>query len=261
MKNTTTDQNEIETFVIVHDQDLLLACEEEGRFAGLPHYQYLFVGPREVSRLAARSNVIIARELPDNIESYPNLLSFTGWYAVARNGLARTPWVTLLEFDVRLARDFSVSTLEQLRASDGVVGYVPFSFSHPMYLYATPWLIPALRQAHGLDLPGLIRDHLDAGGVDQWAATTNASLPASALAKFVDWFLPVSRVFQRDAIGAHVHERALPAFCIATGLPHLVLPGVLEHGQARSHGILARSWEDAQKHANQAQTDQEGAAL
>ncbi len=245
----TADESEIETFVIVHDQDLLLACEQEGRFAGLSHFQYLFVGPREVSRLAGLSNVIVARELPDNIESSPNLLSFTGWYAVAKNGLTRKPWLTLLEYDVTLAPEFLPKTLEALRANRCILGYVPFPLSHPMYLHATPWLIPALQETHGLDLPKLLRAHLEAGGVDQWAATSNASLATSELTKFVDWFLPLSRVFQHDPLGAHVHERALPAYCFTMGLQNLVLPGVLQHRQARSHGIFARSWKEAEEQA------------
>lgn len=242
--------DDLAAFIIVHDQDLLLACERDGRFARLPDYRYLFVGPRDVSRVASAGNVIVARDLSDNIEACSNLLSFTGWYAVAKNGLTRAPWVALLEHDVRLAADFVPKTLDSLRANRTVLGYVPFSFSHPMYLHATPWLIPSLRIAHGIDLPKLVRDYLATGGVDRWTATTNASLPTAELERFVDWFLPVSRVFHHDPIGAHVHERALPVFCMMMGLQNVLQPGVLEDLQARSHGIRARSWNDAQEQAD-----------
>jgi hypothetical protein len=240
-------EREIETFVSVHDQELVLSCEHEARFARLPHYRYLFVGPRDVSRLKKLDNVIVARELPNNIEAHVNLLSFTAWYAVAKNGLARAPWVTMLEYDVRLAPDFSRRTLSSLRFGRRVIGYVAFPLSHPMYLHATPWLIPALRTAHGIDVPQMVRKHLDAGGVDQWTATTNVSLLTSDLEAFVEWFTPASLVFRHDPLGAHVHERALPVFCILKGFENLLLPDVLEHEQKRSHGIRARSWEEARK--------------
>ena len=246
----SSDQSEIDVFVIVHDQDLLMAGEAEGRFAALPSYRYLFVGPREVSGLAHLTNVIVARDLPDNIERWPNLLSFTGWYAVAKNDLARAPFVTLLEYDVSLAPDFLAKTSALLRAQSCAVGYGSFPLSHPMYLHATPWLIPTLREAHNLDLPKLIREHLETGGADEWAATTNASLPVAELKKFVAWFLPVSRLLRHDPIGAHVHERALPIFCLTSELTNVILPGVLTHQQARSHGILARSWEEARQQAD-----------
>ena len=245
----TAPQNQIETFVIIHTQELVLACEREGRFSHLPSYRYLFVGPRDVSRLREVDNVVVARELPDNIEVYPNLLSFTGWYAVTRNGLAHAPWVTLLEYDVRVTRDFSSKTLSSLRTAPQIIGYVPFPLSHSMYLHATPWFISALRKVHGIDVPQLVRNHLDAGGVDQWTATTNASLSKAELEAFVEWFVPVSRVFRHDPIGAHVHERALPVFCMLRDLENFLLPDVLEHQQERSHGILARSWEEAQAEA------------
>jgi len=239
----------IETFVIVHDQEVLLACEREGRFAGLPSYRYLFVGPRDVSSLTERENVIVARELPDNIEAYPNLLSFTGWYAVARNRLCRSPRVTLLEYDVRLAPDFFPRNLSLLSGRRSVVGYVPFPLSDPLYLHATPWLIPALRSAHGVDVAQLVQSHLDAGGADQWTATTNASMATADLEEFVAWFVPASRFFRHDPIGAHVHERAVPVFCLLKGLENLLLPDVLKHRQARSHGIRGRSRAEAQKEA------------
>jgi hypothetical protein len=46
--------------------------------------------------------VIIARDLPDNIEHLPNLVAWTGWYAIARNGLITADIVNLLEYDVNL---------------------------------------------------------------------------------------------------------------------------------------------------------------
>lgn len=240
---------QIDTFVIIHDQDLVIACEEEGRFSDLPDYKYIFVGSRDASRLELLDNVIVARDLQHNIEDYPNLVSFTGWFAVARNRLASAPWVALLEYDVRLTPDFVTETLTRLRTKPCLVGYVPFPLSHPMYLHATPWLIPGLQSAHSIDVARIIGDHLDAGGRDEWTATTNASMSTLALASFVDWFEPVSWIIRHDPIGAHVHERTLPIFCILNGLENSVLPDVLKHLQQRSHGIFARSWDEAEQEA------------
>jgi hypothetical protein len=235
----------IETFVMVHDQGLVLECEREGRFAGLPSYRYLFLGAGDVSRLEGARNVIVARELEDNIEQHPEMLAFTGWYAVARNRLAEAERVTLLEYDVQVSAGFVDATLACFERGKRLVGYVGFPLSHPMYLFATPCLLPALRQAHGLDAWELVQDHLASGGSDVWPATTNASLSSSDLADFVEWFLPVSRLLRDEPMAAHVHERALPLYCMVCGLEYVVVEGALHHDQKRSHGILARSWDEA----------------
>ena len=57
------------------------------------------------------------------------------------------------------------------------------------------------------------------------------------LARFVDWFLPVTEVFRHDPMGSHVHERAIPVFCLLNQIEDRYVPGVLEHEQVASHGI------------------------
>jgi len=234
----SSESIELETFVIVHSDELVLACEAEGRFADLPSYRYLFVGHGDVSRLQ-HLDVIVARDLPDNIEQHVHLLSFTGWYAVARNSLTDARWVALLEYDVSLAPDFFETTLDALQTGRRLVGYIPFPLTHHMYLGATPWLSPVLAKVHGIDVEQVIQHRLAAGGDDMWTATTNQALAGEDLRQFVDWFLPASVYFRHDPVGAHVHERTLPMFCETQGIENVLIPDVLEHRQQRSHGIIA----------------------
>ena len=243
--------DELEVFVVIHDQGRLLQCEQDERFFGIPRRRYVFVGPRPIDKLAGREDVVIARDLPDNIEQYPNLLSFTGWYAVARNHLATTRYVSLLEYDVTLRADFVAKTLALLRERAGIVGYVPFQLSHPMYLHATPWLIPALAEIYGLDVVQLVSEYLDRGGADLWTATSNASLSASDLKAVVDWILPLTRVYRHDPIGAHVHERTLKVFCLRHGIESHYVPDLLKHAQERSHQIYALSRQEALRRATE----------
>jgi len=237
---------ELQCFIVIHDKVLIQKCEREGRFNYLPNYNYLFVGGGDVSGLESADNVIIARNLPDNIEHFPNLLSFTGWYAVSRNSLARTPFVALLEYDIEITKEFAEKTLCTLKETRAIVGYVSFALSHPMYMHATPWLIPAVRKMHGIDLPDLVEKHLAAGKADQWTRSTNAAMSAEDLHAFVDWFLPMTPMFRDDPIGAHVHERTFPIFCMINEMCNHLISGVLEHTQNRSHNIFALSREAAQ---------------
>jgi hypothetical protein len=241
--------DELEAFVMVHDQDLLLECERLGRFSALPRMRYVFLGGRPTDEVATRRDVVIARSLPDHLEQYPHLLSFTGWYAVARNHLATSRYVALLEYDVTLSPGFRSQTVAALLNRRCIAGYIPFPLSHPMYLHATPWLIRALAEVYQIDAVRLIGDHLAAGGLDRWTATSNASMAAVDLAALVDWILPLTRVYRHEPIGAHVHERLLKIFCLLNDLENVYLPDLLTHTQARSHQIFALSRDEAAQRA------------
>jgi hypothetical protein len=94
-----------QTFIFVHDQYIVLDYLAAGKFNDLPDVKYVFLGQRlsdQIGHLVDMGKVIIARDLPDNIEHYPNLVAWTGWYAIARNGLITADIVNLFEYDVNL---------------------------------------------------------------------------------------------------------------------------------------------------------------
>jgi hypothetical protein len=94
-----------QTFIFVHDQYIVLDYLAAGKFNELPNVKYVFLGQRpsdQIGHLVDMGKVIIARDLPDNIEHLPNLVAWTGWYAIARNGLITADIVNLLEYDVNL---------------------------------------------------------------------------------------------------------------------------------------------------------------
>jgi hypothetical protein len=241
------DVDDIETFVIIHDQHLLLKYQQQGRFSSLRRLTYLFVGPRATDLLDDREDVIVARRLPDNIEQFPSLLSYTGWYSIARNKLAATRYVAVLEHDVTVSARFEDETLTALRGGHSIAGYLALGLTHPLYLQVTPWLARSLELAYGVDVRDMIRDHLRRGGTDQWTTSTNHAMRVDDLAGFVDWFLPVTEVFRHDPMGADVHERAIPVFCLLNRIEDRYLPGVLEHEQVASHGINRPPYESLER--------------
>jgi hypothetical protein len=94
-----------QTFIFVHDQQIVLDYIQAGKFDQLPDVRYVFLGQRPVDLLdqyVGEKKVIVARNLPDNIEHLPNLVAWTGWYAVARNGLITAEVVNLFEYDINL---------------------------------------------------------------------------------------------------------------------------------------------------------------
>jgi hypothetical protein len=243
-------RDEIETFVIIHDQQLLLEYEQQRKFPEIRRLRYVFVGSGAVSLVSERDDVIVARLLPDNIEQYPNLLSFTGWYAIARNKLITMDYVAVLEHDAFVSTKFERETVLALRGTHSIVGYLALGLAHPLFLHAGDWLVRSLAETYDIDVIGLVRGHLKRGGVDQWTTTTNHAMRADDLAAFVDWFLPLTPLFRHDPAGSYVHERAIPVYCLLNHIEDRYVPGVLEHAQVASHGIGGPSYEEVRRRAD-----------
>jgi hypothetical protein len=91
-----------QTFIFVHDQQIVLDYIAANKFHDLPDLKYCFLGHRDVDQIEHLPNVIVARNLPNNIEHLPNLVAWTGWYAVLRNDLITADYVNLFEYDVNV---------------------------------------------------------------------------------------------------------------------------------------------------------------
>ena len=89
------------TFIFCHDADVVKDCINGGRFDLFDDFRWVMLGPRDFSSIASIPGVIIARDLPDNIEHHRNLVAWTGWYALARNGyIQKGDIVNLFEYDI-----------------------------------------------------------------------------------------------------------------------------------------------------------------
>ena len=91
-----------QTFIFVHDQEIVLDYIRAGKFNDLPNLKYIFLGSRPVDKIEGVENVVVARHLPYHIEDCPNLLAWTGWYAIVENGLIESKLINLFEYDVNI---------------------------------------------------------------------------------------------------------------------------------------------------------------
>lgn len=229
--------NELEIFLVCHDQNIIL--QQAQRYEGLLH-RWVFVGSGPIDKLADLDNVIIARNLPDNIEQYKNLVSFTAWYAIVKNNLIRTPYISVLEYDIELSSDFYKRNLTSLKKRDrAMIGYVVWPLNSPLFLHATPHLCRSLAEVYKIDVQLLIQEHMEKTGKLLWTSTSNMSMDKDTFIDFVDWFIPLSETFREDPLGAHVHERCFKVYSVLTGIPCLYLPNILHHIQEKSHKIEA----------------------
>jgi hypothetical protein len=205
-----------QTFIFVHDQHIVLDYIEAGKFDQLPDVQYVFLGQRPVDLLdqfVGEKKVIVARNLPDNIEHYPNLVAWTGWYLIARNGLITADLVNLFEYDVNLLG------WKQPMASAGY-------FWHP-YADATWWNYNGIKSE-------LRRLEVSVSS-DPLPMTSNYTLFADKIYPFINTLMASEFDFEHDQAG-HIVER----YCSAYFQFKVTAAGGLTHLYADSHGTQGR---------------------
>jgi hypothetical protein len=205
-----------QTFIFVHDQYIVLDYLAAGKFNELPNVKYVFLGHRpsdQIGHLVDMGKVIIARDLPDNIEHYPNLVAWTGWYAIARNGLITADIVNLFEYDVNLLG------WKQPMASAGY-------FWHP-YADATWWNYNGIKTE-------LRRLEVSVSS-DPLPMTSNYTLFADKIYPFINTLMASEFDFEHDQAG-HIVER----YCSAYFQFKVTAAGGLTHLYADSHGTQGR---------------------
>jgi len=232
--------DDLEVFIVSHDQNIIVDYENKKKFSDLPLYRYLFVGSGDTNLIKNNKKVIICRDLPNNIEDDKLLVSFTSWYALAKNNLVKTKYVSILEYDIDLYSDFYKKNLDCLRRNpEGFIGYVVYPLNNPLFLYATPWFPSSVEKIYSFSVLELINKHIQTTGKNSWCSTSNRTLSYDNLKSFVDWFYPITTIFKHDKLGAHVHERCLTVFTLMSNKKNFYIPGVLRHWQKKSHKIEA----------------------
>jgi len=230
---------ELEVFIICHDENIILENEQNKKFQHIPNYRYLFVGNGTTEKIKNNKKIIICRDLENNIEEYKTLVSFTAWYALVKNNLIQSKFVSLLEYDIDLSPDFFQKNLSVMEKYNGIIGYVVFPILHPIYFEATPWLEFSLREVFKIELRSLLVDYVKNTGLNSWCSTSNCTLSKETLINFVEWFIPLTEMFKTDPLGAHVHERSIKVFAILNGIKTFAIKNVLTHWQKKSHKIEA----------------------
>jgi hypothetical protein len=205
-----------QTFIFVHDQQIVLDYIEAGKFNDLPDVKYVFLGQQPVDLLdqfVGEKKVVVARNLPDNIEHLPNLVAWTGWYAIARNGLITADIVNLFEYDVNLLG------WKQPMASAGY-------FWHP-YADNTWWNYNGIKTE-------LRRLEVSVSS-DPLPMTSNYTLFADKIYPFINTLMASDFDFEHDQAG-HIIER----YCSAYFQFKVTAAGGLTHLYADSHGTQGR---------------------
>jgi len=193
----------------------------------------IFVGDKEVDE-AHKNNpkVIIARDLPQNIETEKSLLTFTAWYAIIKNNLFQEyDYICVLEYDVIMDRYFEQTLIDITNINNenrnDVISFIPCG-SH----FFTDINESVLNQF--INKKGLFDIYKYIGPI--WYSTTNHCIQRRILSDFVDWYYPDCLMI-KELDAPHLswyHERIFHVYMKSKNLNIAHIKG-LKHLYRNSH--------------------------
>lgn len=193
----------------------------------------IFVGDKPINHeIHNNPNIIIARNLTNNIEHEKKLLTFTAWYLIVKNNLFPDyDFFTILEYDVVLDNNFKQNLDNELISND----YDVISFNHFMSAFYMNIKLPVCE--HFVQFKNInfmqIYNKIHQNG---WYPTTNQCIKKQVLIDFVNWYYPhYIEIKNRDAQRlSWYHERIFSVFIYHYKLRIKTIHG-LKHLSRDSH--------------------------
>lgn len=187
-----------------------------------PHI--LFVGSKPFYG-TENPNVVVVRDLPHHIEDKWRLLTFTAWYAVAKNDLyLDSERLCLLEYDARIVAD---TFCEQVVAQTAdLVGFVADRTN--FFKDIRPEILSNFLKIKGIDPARYGSDF-------EWLCTTNLCAKRAFFVDFVKWYDYAYLMKKDDKNLPFYHERLVAVYAKNVGCSTHLVPQVLHHAQNNSH--------------------------
>lgn len=228
----------IQTFIFIHDQNVLLEYLKVKKFSDLPNLKYVFVGNKPIDKIQKFDNVIIARNLPINIEQYPLFTSFTGWYALWKNNLIESDFINLFEYDIIIESRFKELQEPRLDGRFDFIGYIPHPMTGFHYIKNSAWvenIIPSIKKHHNIDIVELVNRRILENPSSVWSSTSNSTFSKQTFFEYMEWFEKLIDDLKDTRTCGHSHERSLSFFYLSKNKKVSILPGTIRHFQLNSH--------------------------
>jgi hypothetical protein len=235
-------------YIFTHDQNIIEEYEKTDKFSKTfgNDYKYVFVGTGDIYKIENKPNVIVARNQVDNIEQFKKLVTFTGWYALAKNNLfdAEYEYSLLIEYDVILSVKFNEIVTNILKSSKQCDIFSFISVPKDFLFYEYTHQIMSQEETSAFKVKR--EQYISTGGKSEWMGSSNSLWRTDLVPKFVEWFEIFKDQFSADGIG-HTVERALTIFCISRGIQYQFIGNVLSHLYLDSHETQAKFNKGVQK--------------
>lgn len=214
---------------------VIFVCHNDEAIKRVLRYPYriIVVGNKPINAVYRDyPNLIIARDLPYNIEHEHQLLTFTAWYAIIKNKLwTEFSHLCILEYDVTLTNDFYEKILYTINTYD-----VPSLSFIPNGNDSLYWDIDMNVCKNYLRNKNIPPDIVTT--IQSWGTSTNQCIRRDVLSDFVDWYYPSCLYIksQHQPKFSYYHERVYAIYLIHQNLKYYFLNDILQHVGERSHG-------------------------
>jgi len=225
----------METFIFVHDENIILDYINVNKFSNIKNLKYVFVGNNGTDKIKHLDNVIICRDLPNNLENYPKLTSFTGWYALWKNNLIKSDVVNLFEYDVNLSSDIESHINFNFGLGYNIIGYIPLLISDTNFIGQPQW-ISNLRLSLEKNYNVNLDNHVNSLPNDKIiTVTSNHSFTVNSFNEYMKWIEPMIDDIKISNFSGHEVERSISVFYLLKNISYVFLPNLLYHFQFDSH--------------------------
>jgi hypothetical protein len=239
METNTIDINKVDTFIFVHDQEIIIDFNTKNRFSDFESFKYVFLSNRPTDKIEHLENVIIVKNLDINIEQYPKFTSFTGWYALVKNKLINSEYVNLFEYDVNYVPEFIDINNQLVKNGFDFIGYFPMLITDPVYVTQkqyTDVLIKSIKNKTNVNIYDIINKILSKNKLSLWSSSSNSTWRVSELIKYVDWFSQFIDDIKDNQFCGHMHERSLSFYYFINELMVYNTKNLMTHFQLNTHG-------------------------
>jgi len=233
-----SNSDDLSTFIMVHDQNIILEYENNQKYKNIPNLKYVFLGNRDIDKINNLDNVIIARDLPHNLEQYPNINAFTGWYALWKNDLITTKYVNFFEYDTIIDDRLFVVLPKLIENGFDLLGYIPIECNNYHFIDNPNWtseIFKSIQKNYNTDLKSMIKFLMEKNPQMTWSSTSNTTFRKSVLDEYMNWFIPLLGDFIELRTAGHAHERSTTFYSIMNNKPFLITKNLLKHFQLDSH--------------------------
>ena len=228
----------IQTFIFVHDQQIVVDFEKSKKFSNFNDLKYVFLGSRPIDAIENLENVIIARNFEPNIEEHNSrLISFTGTWLLWKHKRIDADYVNMFEYDINVVPDFCETLENHIKEnSPSIIGYIPLSINSWYYIkeekLSKP-LIDSIRKNYGDDVPSMVNS-MNPNQI--CTVTSNHTYSVKALDEFMTWMEPMIDDIKLDKYAGHMTERAVSFYYFIKKMTDIeLIPNILHHFQMDTH--------------------------
>lgn len=228
----------IETYIFLHDEKIALDIFKNNKFDDFDNYKLVFLGNRSTDNIKNDPRIIIARDLPINIEHIPKLTSFTGWYALYKNNIIKSKYINLFEYDLNLCENFYSKNKQLIYKLPPAIAYFNLPAKHPLFIKEKVYtgnFIKLIKERENIDVEELVEKYINKNPNILWQTTSNSTWSFDTLKSYILWAEKYIDYFENFEYAGHAIERSISIFYYINKINTHFTNGLMQHLQLNSH--------------------------